>query len=275
MNRPCPFGAYGLRLTGLDDDLLVQLPVDNSWPHVRVRHGELTHLSGEVKRIGSETAEVRFLDGSSVSMDRSRRLVTLGTAMVPDDGRILHPLLSAIGIVFAWWDGRHAFHAGAFLDGRDRAWGVVGERGFGKSSSLAGLHQAGLRVVSDDLLVVAEGEALAGPRCIDLRPEVATALKAKTTLVRAGARSRLTVGPVPEAAELHGWLFLKWGEHAEERRLKPSDLLPKLAAHRNTRSGGSPTLLALADKEAWEITRRPRWESFQADVERLLALVDR
>ena len=60
------------------------------------------------------------------------------SGVYPEDGRLVHPVLATVGAVFAWWRGDVVFHGGAVVIG-DGAWGLLGERGTGKSSLLAGL----------------------------------------------------------------------------------------------------------------------------------------
>ena len=220
-------------------------------------------------------ADVELLYGDRAVMRRNARTATLLTATPEDDGTLLHPFLTAAAVIFAWWDGRHAFHGGAFLDPAKRAWCLLGHRASGKSSTLAGISIAGLDVLSDDLIVIDEREVLAGPRSVDLRPDAAAALgvAARASPVRGGERLRLALPPAPAAAPLHGWLFLAWADAVSLRRIRPSEWLDRLAQHRSTSSAYSPSLLDLAGLPAWEL-RRPRTPgSLEPAVERLLALV--
>jgi hypothetical protein len=202
-------------------------------------------------------------------------MATLLTRAPADDGTLLHPFLTTAAVIFAWWDGRHAFHGGAFVDSVSRAWCLLGDRASGKSSTLASISLAGLGILSDDLVVIEGGDVLAGPRCLDLRQDAAAALGVVNHAfpVRAGERLRLGLPPVPTAAPLHGWLFLTWGDAISLRRLGPGEWLERLAKHRSTASAHSPSLLDLARPQAWEFCRPRTRDSLEPTVERLLDLV--
>ncbi len=214
-----------------------------------------------------------LLNGERALMDRGARSASLVAASADDDGSLLHPFLATVGVVYAWWDGRLAFHGGAIEDRRGRGWGVLGPRGSGKSSTIAALSRAGLRVLSDDLLVVSGGLALAGPRFVDLRPDAVDLLDGTAIPVRRSERRRLLVGPAPAALPVHGWLFLAWGERVALRRLGPGELLQRLTAHRNTVSDEAPSLLELTGREAWELSRPQTWDSLEPAVELLDGLL--
>ena len=94
------------------------------------------------------------------------------------------------------------------------AWGLVADRGVGKSSTLARLALDGIPIVADDLLVIDEIVALAGPRAIDLRDEPARRLGVGEPLGIVGTRSRwrFRVHAVPPSVPVRGWVFLEWGE---------------------------------------------------------------
>jgi ABC-type molybdenum transport system ATPase subunit/photorepair protein PhrA len=51
--------------------------------------------------------------------------------------------------VLAHWLGRESFHGGGFVAG-DGVWGVLGEKGDGKSTLLASLALSGVPIVADD-----------------------------------------------------------------------------------------------------------------------------
>ena len=227
------------------------------------------------ERIGRQTADVALLHGDRAVMDRDARTATLLTPAPTDDGTLVHPFLTAAAVIFAWWDGRHAFHGGAFVDSATRAWCLLGERASGKSSTLARISLAGLDVLSDDLIVIDGREVLAGARCVDLRPDAAAALgvAARASPVRGGERLRLALQRVPAVLPLHGWLFLTWADAVSLRRLRPSEWLDRLAQHRSTSSAYSPSLLNLAGLPAWELRRPQSLASLEPAVERLLDLL--
>jgi hypothetical protein len=267
-------GAFGLRIRGIPRDLLPVVPAEAEWPELQISR-KLAAPPERPDRIGRRTADVALLYGDRAVMDRDARTATLLTPAPEDDGTFVHPFLTAAAVIFAWWDGRHAFHGGAFLDSARRAWCLLGHRASGKSSTLARISIAGLDVLSDDLIVIDARDVLAGPRCVDLRPDAAAVLgvAARASPVRGGERLRLALPPAPAAAPLHGWLFLTWADAVSLRRLRPSEWLDRLGQHRSTSSAYSPSLLDLAGLPAWEL-RRPRTSgSLEPAVERLLALV--
>ena len=108
-----------------------------------------------------------------------------------------------------------AFHAGAFVVDGD-AWGVLGERGAGKSSLLAALNRMGYPVLADDVVVVDQGRCLSGPRAVDLRPEAARHFPEAHPRGVVGARERwrVSLGDVAPYTPLRGWLSLQWGDPA-------------------------------------------------------------
>jgi hypothetical protein len=267
-------GAYGLRLVEGLDELLVPLPPGLEWPPVAVSVALRRPRAGRL-RVGTRTAEIPLLHGDRAIASRTARSATLETALDADDGRLLHPFLAVVAVVFAWWDGRLAFHGGGFADPGGGAWALVGARGSGKSSTLAALATRGVPVLADDLLVVEHGTVLASPRCIDLRPDAASAIgvDASCRRVRAGERLRLPLqGSVP-IAPLRGWIFLEWSKHLEVRRVGAAERLERINACRNTIGTRGPSLLDIAGLEAWELRRPRNRTSLEPAVHRILQLV--
>jgi hypothetical protein len=133
----------------------------------------------------------------------------------PTPDSLVQPHLSTAAGAIAMRSGQQPFHAGAFVvDGR--AWGVLGERNSGKSSTLALADKLDLTVLTDDLLVVDNGSALAGPRCLDLRGEAAHVLGIGVDLGTVGTRERWRVylGDAPLAVPMGGWILPRWGARA-------------------------------------------------------------
>jgi hypothetical protein len=112
----------------------------------------------------------------------------------------------------------------------DGVWGVLGANGGGKSTLLAGFAAAGYGVMTDDLLVAAEGAAFAGPRCVDLRTDAAEALAAGENIGIVGARERwrLRLEEVPAALPLRGWVALGWSNVVSVRTVAPAERLSLL-----------------------------------------------
>ena len=270
-----PVGAYGFAFTGVEAGLLVPIPDGADWPKVHIVAENSENVTRSDRTIiTSHTAEVPLVDGSWVVLDRAEGKATvMGGSAASDE--VLHPLLATAAVVFSWWHGRNAFHGGAFAAPRGgAAWALLGERGAGKSSTLGAMAAAGLDIVADDLLVVADRKAFAGPRLLDLRPDTAIELEATgAPVVRAGARHRLELAQVPAELQLEGWVFLTWGAHRSLRRLSPAEWLGRATAHLNTVTTGAPSLLDLAGAEAWELTRPRELASLEPAVDELRSLV--
>jgi hypothetical protein len=265
-------GAYGLALTGLPDarDLLVDAPA--SWPRWRIERvvgpGDGTdHLDGDSASAPLEPAgrlDVRRADASA----------TLTLPEPPDDGAVAHPYLAPVAALAAYWGGRLSLHAGAYV-GAEGVWGVLGDRAAGKSSVLASLAAAGAPVLADDLLVVADGAVLAGPRCVDLRADAARALGLGESIGVTGGRERWRVllGPVAAQAPLAGFVDLTWGDEARVADVPASDRLPLLLRSFALRAGrpDPSALLDLAALPMLRLERPRRWEAHDAAVEALIA----
>lgn len=264
-------GAYGFALRGIEgvDDLLVRAPA--SWPVL-----DIVRSSGwdapSLDRLGDEKAELRLHGGGCIRIARSPLRATFATPSPLGDAELVHPLLGAAAAVASHWLGREAFHAGAVVLAGG-AWGLVGDRGTGKSSTLAWLGAHGADVASDDLLVVDGTTLFAGPRSVDLRAEPAAQLGAGEHLGRIGRRERWRVRLSAVAPELplRGWVLLGWGDRLEVRRLPGGVRLAELARQRALKVPPlhPESLLELAALPAWELRRPRRWNSL-ADAARLL-----
>ena len=210
-DRAPRWGAYGLHLDPCPSSRWL-VPAPEHWPTVRLHEappdGVAVPSSHEVQAtLVGRTATVETGAGWRLRVDLEGPTATyrgIGLA----EPEFVHPGLAATAAMMSRSWGHEAFHAGAFVvDGR--AWGVVGAREAGKTTLLACLARRGVPVLADDLVVVADGEVLAGPRCLDLREPRGAGLR--TTRVRDGLRHRLTLPPVPATTRLAGWVFLEWG----------------------------------------------------------------
>lgn len=176
----------------------------------------------------------------------------------------------------AYWQGRESFHAGAVAVG-DVAWGFVGERGAGKSATLAALSARGHTIVCDDMLVLDQTTALAGPRCIDLRQDAAKALGMGVPLGCIGTRERwrVEIAPVEPELELRGWIFLEWGAATEVASVSASERLGRLLAQRGTRlPPRDDTALLDVARLPGRLLRRPRaFRSLPETLDRLLEAI--
>lgn len=269
------FGAYGLRLVGVEAarELLGQAEPD--WPTLRLT-AEVGPVGQAPELVTDERAELLTRSGVRIEIERGKREATFRARRALTPGELVHPHLAPAAAVVSRWFGRESFHAGAFAVGDD-AWAMLGERESGKSSTLAALSLRGVRVLTDDMLILDGVLALAGPRCIDLRPETAEALGAGELIGKAGDRERwrLPLASSPGRPRLRGIVFLDWGERLEAEPVAASRRLAGLLHFRGLRLPAvrPELLLELAELPAWEL-RRPRGLASLPDaLDRLLDFV--
>lgn len=260
-------GAYGLRLRGVAGAESLLVPAEASWPvlEIRVETGDATV---ERDHFDDAFAQVRLRTGGSVSIEREsgRTTFTVPGLLSPDE--LVHPYLAPVAAITAHWHGRESLHGGGIAVSGSVI-GVVGDRLEGKSSLLAALAARGVDVVCDDMLVIEDADAFAGPRTIDLREDAAGALGVGEDISVAGARSRWRVrlGPVPPRLPLAGWIFLDWAERVEVARMPASEALKRLLRNRGIRLPplDPARFVQLGAMPAWEV-RRPRSWSAVPDV---------
>lgn len=215
-------GAYGLRIE-LDgaDDLLG--PVPETWPAWELvtrpqatidANTDADAVADDAKVTLSETEATKTIAGGGhMLIERQAQRTTFFLPARLPPGVLAHPLLSFTAVVAAHWQSHQAFHAGAFVVGGG-AWGVIGEKGAGKSSMLAAIARLGYAVLSDDVTIIADGCCLAGPRAVDLRADAARQFAHSEPLGQIGARERWRVllGEVEPEVPLRGWISLSWGQ---------------------------------------------------------------
>lgn len=272
-------GAYGFRL--VPEQPYVELPdlvpVQGDAPPVRVAwHGgkvEHEHLEVDETRV-----EISVPDWINLRVVREPADVVGTVPRAPTPGAVVHPLLTLPLALLAHWRGCITLHGGAFL-AAERAWVVLGEREAGKSTLLATLATKGTPVIADDLVVVLDGEVLAGPRCVDLRPDTVARFPAARSIgVVAGRhRFRLTTPPGPERVRLGGFIVLEWMDTGEPRieRLAVPEQLAAIHAGHYAQVLGPPEpeqALALLDAPIWRVRRDRGWAGARAALEAVLAL---
>ena len=267
-------GAYGLRLSGLESAAELLVPVGPAAPLYAVE-AVVGRPPGAPEYADDDRAELQLRSGGRIGIDRVAGTVRfeIPHAVRPDE--LVHPYLAPAAAVIARWHGHESLHAGAFaVDGR--AWGVIGTREAGKSSTLAWLALAGAEVLCDDLLVIDGRTPFVGPRSIDLRADAADRLGAGEPIGVTGARERwrLRLDGAGDGHEVAGWIFLAWADRVEARSLGARERLERLIPQRGTSL--SPTradaVLDLATLPAWEVSRPRDWSSLPAAGERLLEL---
>ena len=222
-------GAYGLRIVGLTGagDLLV--PAPDHWTGWRVGliQGPARERVG--RRIDDDGALIDLDGAGTLAVDRAAATATVTAPDPPPARALVHPYLGAVAALVSRWGGAASFHCGGLIAG-GAVWGVLGERGRGKSTLLASLAARGAGVLSDDLLVVRDGVALAGPRCVDLREDAAraTGLGHDIGIVGGRVRYRVKLEQVPPEAPMAGWVVLAWGDAIKIRPLAAAARLPAL-----------------------------------------------
>lgn len=274
-DNPVPqrLGAYGLRLTGLETARRYLVEAPASWPDLAVtRQAGMAGIEHDL--VADDWAEYRVLGGGCcVRLDREPLAARFTVADVFSDDAMAHPGLGMLASITNRWLGRDSFHAGAFLAGAG-AWAVLGAKEAGKSTMLGYLAAKGIGVVSDDVLIIGDGHALSGPRCVDLRHSAADWMGQGVDIGVVGERRRWRVQlpPVPAAAPLQGWIVPVWGDHVELEVVPPAGRLPLLYANLAlTRIPRSPERLLRLAALPCLIFRRPRrWEAMEQAVVTLL-----
>jgi hypothetical protein len=267
-------GAYGLRLSGLEEAADLLVPVAETAPAWEIG-SEVGHPAPAPEFVDEDRAELLLRSGGRILIDRTQGRVSF---VVPHEVRpdeLVHPYLAPAAAVIGRWLGRESVHAGAFaVDGA--VWGVVGEREAGKSSTLAWLALAGVDVLCDDMLIVDGRTPFRGPRSIDLRADAARRFEAGEAIGVTGARERwrLRLDQRPDGHTLAGWILLAWGDRVEVKALGASERLQRLIPQRGVRL--EPTrveaLLELAMLPAFEVSRPRSWESLPEAGKRLIEL---
>lgn len=267
-------GAYGLRLVGVAGARHLLVKGDDHWPRLRLVSSVRSSRPIQ-EEVTDARASLNLKTGGHLSIDRARGIAHFVVRRRLTDEELIHPYLAPAAAVMAHWLRRQCFHAGAFVSGGG-AWALAGDREAGKSSLLAWLALRGHPVVTDDITVIDDMHAFAGPRSIDLRSETAVRFGVGRELGVVGARARWRLG-LPEIASslpFRGWIFLSWGDALEAEALGASERLVRLLRQRTLRLVPTDPAahLPLAALPAWEL-RRPRdWEVVDAVGERLLEL---
>ncbi|MDQ3304798.1 MAG: hypothetical protein M3535_02260 [Actinomycetota bacterium] len=251
-------------------------PSGPEWPEVAVEWVAPLPDPPEQGSFSTKEAVLPLLSGGHAVLMRELRRARFHKPRAADGHELAHPCLSAVGLVFARWDGRIALHAGGVLF-EGVAWGVLGEREAGKSTTLAWLAQAGQVVLSDDLLVVEKGQAFCGPRTIDLRPRAAERLEGRDRLVvvRQGERHRMLLPPAPVTAPLGGFLVLGVGDAMTVTSVDVGERLGALSEHLMLQQAGLPAagLLELVGLPMWRVNRSRAWSDLPLLLDRLRTTV--
>lgn len=268
-------GAYGLKLPDVPAAAELLVPAPEPWTSWRLDQRPPDAADAPLAdMLGPDAARVALSGGGWVELDRRARSSTLVLPARPADTELVHPYLAATAAVCARWRGWNCVHSGAIVvDGG--AWGVLGDKEAGKSSTVAWFAlESAAGVLCDDVLVIdADGRALAGPRCVDLREDAAGHFGVGEALGVVGARERwrMRLEPTPAAVPLRGWVELAWGDELALEPFGPTELLPAIVRNFSVRlmPPDADALMDLAALPAWRLTR-PRDLERLSDAGRLL-----
>jgi hypothetical protein len=268
------WGAYGLRILGVDVPAAELVRAPAHWPALELRVRVTPAPPREPEHINGSSAHLVLRAGGSVIVDRVADRATFTLGAPPTPSALVHPHLASVAAVCAHWRGRDGFHAGAFvLDGG--VWALLGDKGAGKSSTLAALADLGVPIVCDDVLILDGRTAFAGPRSIDLRGDAAGRLGVGRPLGRVGQRERWRVPLPPIEPELpfRGWVTVGWAPETKIVAIRGSDRLRELLRHRALRvpPPAMSSMVELARQPFVEFTRPREWRSLKDALDRLLA----
>jgi hypothetical protein len=268
-------GAWGVRFAGLVGPGVPLNEVPADWPQVAVSV-RVDPRPGSLVEWGPDRAGHPLRGGHHIEIRREPLEVDIVLARPTAPECVLAPHLTSAASTIALWMGRPAIHGGGFLH-EGGVWVLLGDKGQGKSTTLGWLATAGVPIVTDDLAVCDDGHVLAGPRCVDLRPEPARWMDAGRDLGVVGARERwrVDVPACPPRSPLRGWIFLQWGSEIAVQRLSPVERLSRLAQYR---AMGVPwedpvALLDLATRPAFAWSRPKGWCNLEPAIARLLTQI--
>ena len=268
-------GAYGFELLGVGGAAAHLVRAEREWPRLEiVRH---TRAPAAVRRsvIGTERAEIALAAGDRMVVERDPLRAAFTTARPLSDEALVHPYLAPAAAIAGYWLGREAFHGGAVLL-NGGAWVILGDKGSGKSSLLAGLARQGHSIYADDAVMLEGDTVFAGPRSIDLRREAALELGAGERIGVVGDRERwrLRLGQVPSTSSLRGWVFIAWGDSLELTGVSPGGRVQQLLEHRMIKGLPPPKpklILELSALPAFRLSRPRLWPQLETAAS---ALVD-
>jgi hypothetical protein len=277
------WGLYGFEITGFAEssDLLVpsepdwpRLVVERARPDATVRQEKDFELGEPV--VGVDHAVLWITERDRLEIDRSPLRVRFTTERLLSDELVAHPYIAFPIAVASHWLGRQVLHGGAVIR-HGRAWGLLGTKEAGKSSTLGSLAAGGHSIVSDDILAIEHGIAFAGPRTIDLRAEAAAVLGGREIAMLGGReRFRLQPGAVPASCPLGGIIYLEWGDELRVEVVAPAERLVLLIGN----SAIGPDLvvasafLDLAALPTWRLVRPRRLDVLEDANRQLLEAID-
>jgi hypothetical protein len=252
-------GAYGRRvISPLSPESLAVLGAEE-WP-------ELTVSFVRDPSPGPQDIVMERGPGGRVCLDPTGM-----RAVVPHpDGaplaELVHPGLTAAAWLAARLRGEEVMHAGAYIHD-DGAWIVIGDHEHGKSTLLGLLLCLGVEILADDMIVVRDGNACAGPRCLDLRPEAAARLELGSP-AREGFKNRVQLAPIRAEYPIYGFVHLAWSDRLTLERLRPAERMARLLAHTGEPPRRRPAdMLALSESPHFLLSRPRDWSTATRSAE--------
>jgi hypothetical protein len=192
-------GAYGFRWSRLEASTWLDAGEALHWPEISCKRDDRP-------------------DAPELSFDAQALELRVRADIAHSE--LVHPLLGRAASQVALARGGDAMHAGAIATPAGGAWAVIGPKGAGKSTLLAGLNDIGVPIVTDDVLVLRDGTAMAGPRCIDLRPD-APRFGLGVAVRPSDPRTRIALPPIAAEHHLAGVIHLEWSP--AETTIEPVD----------------------------------------------------
>jgi hypothetical protein len=265
-------GAWGWQWHGFDTGSVLN-PAPATWPDVAVTVscGD-PGVAGPPQWDGTR-AVFTLRGGGSIEIHADPRRVDLHLPQPVPPECVAQPHLASAAATFGTWAGFGVLHGGAFVY-EGRAWALLGDKGMGKSTTLAELAIAGCAILADDLVIWSDGRILAGPRSVDLRAGAASVLRVARPLGVVGSRERwrLDLPDVPPAVTFAGLVRLEWGPEPTLRPLSLHERLSLVLASRPLPVPGQATVAALdlaaGSGLAW--TRPKEWTCSRHSVRTLL-----
>jgi hypothetical protein len=259
-------GAYGRRIVSVLSPASLAVFDAEHWPSL-----EVSFASAPTPSPGDIVMERG--PGGRVCLDPSGSHVVVPLIAGAPIDELVHPGLTAAAWLAARLRGDEVMHAGACVHA-GRAWVVIGDHEHGKSTLLALLLGLGIEILADDMVVIREGRACAGPRCLDLRPEAGRLLDMGVP-VRGGFKRRVSLPPIAAEYPLHGFVHLDWGERLVLERLRPSERIGRLLAHTGTPPRRDPTdMLRLSELPHYLLSRPREWASARPGAALVRELLD-
>jgi hypothetical protein len=270
--------VYGLSVSGIGTIGGVTAPPPADAPRLHVTRAVGRAADPAFVSYTDDRVVLALIDEGQLVVERRPATATYLIPHAISDDELLHPWLVPAIAVTAGWHGRRVLHGG-LVGTSGRAVALVADKEGGKSTLLSWLAVQGeVDIYSDDLVVLDEDTAFAGPRCIDLRqPTVDNmTLDGRVRLVRDGTRWRLTLPAAPPTVTLAGVIVLEWGDTPSLEPVRPSQRLAALLPH-SIGYGlppGADGILGFVRYPVWRLVRPKNWDALPASAALIRRVLD-